>query len=137
MRRAERRPRNLLPVAGFVGEDVYAASGASGLVQGAPSSSKGVLLMKTVLKLAALACVVSLGACNRSATENKADNLEATVENVADNLETMSGNVSNGQIADNLQNSADRVRDAGSNAADAVRDAGRNTNNVESNTVGM
>ena len=137
MRRTERIGRNLLTRTGFVGADVYAASGASRLVQGAPSSSEGVCLMKTVLKLAAVACLVSLGACSRSATENKADNIEAAAENVADNFEAMAGNVSNEQVSDNLENRADRVREAGDNAADAVRDAGSRANNVESNTVGM
>ena len=82
--------------------------------------------MKTVLKLAAMACLVSLGACSRGATENNAANIEATAENTADNLDALAGNASNEQVADNLSNSAEAVRDAGSAA-----------NNVESNTVGM
>ena len=137
MRRTEREARNFLARTGFVGPDVYAASGASGLCRGAPSSSEGVCLMKTVLKLAAVACLVSLGACSRSATENNAAAIESNFENAAENMEAMASNTSNDQAADALNNRADQLRDAGDNAADAVRDADRATNNVESNTVGM
>ena len=92
--------------------------------------------MKTVLKLAAVACLVSLGACSRTPTENNAANLQDAMENVADNMEAIAGDVSNEAVAENLSNSAEQVRDAGSNAADVIRDSD-NANNVESNTVGM
>ena len=78
--------------------------------------------MKTVLKLAAVACLVSLGACNRTPAENNAANVEQSFENVADNMEAMASNTSNDQAADALNNRAEQVRDAGDNAADAIRD---------------
>ena len=93
--------------------------------------------MKTVLKLAALACLVSLGACKKSPAENNAAAIESNFDTAADNRDAMASNISNDPVADTLNNRAARVRDAGSNAADAVRDAGSRSNNVESNTVGM
>lgn len=93
--------------------------------------------MKTVLKLAAVACLVSLGACSRSPTENNAANVQEAFENVADNMDAMADNAVNGAVSDQLSNGADAVREAGDNAADAVRDAGSTANNVETNTVGM
>jgi hypothetical protein len=133
-----RRGGNLWEGWGFVAPDVYAASGAFGRGRSAPSSFEGVNLMKTVLKLTAVACLVTLGACNRNtANEQKADNIEAATENAADSLDALAGNTGNEAVADSVENRADAVRDAGQNAADAVRDADRNTNNVEANTVGM
>lgn len=94
--------------------------------------------MKTILKLTAVACLVSLGACSRGGTnEAKADNIEAATENVADNLDSMAGNTGNAVLSDSISNRADQVREDGQNAAGAVRDAGTAANNVESNTVGM
>lgn len=137
MRRTVQKGGNLLPWARFVAADVYAASGAPGLRLGRPVLFRRGKLMKTVLKLAALACLVSLGACKKSPAENNAAAIESNFENVADNLESMASNVSNDQVADTLNNRADRVRDAGDNVADAVRNSGSRSNNVESNTVGM
>jgi len=93
--------------------------------------------MKTVLKLAAVASLVALGACSRTPAENNAAAVEDTIDNAVDNLQAIADNTSNGQVADQISNSADQLRDAGSNAADAVRDAGTAANNVEANTVGM
>ena len=137
MRRAGHFARNLLYMARFLAPDVSAASGAPGFGLGALYRFRRGKIMKTVLKLAALACLVSLGACKKSPTENNAAAIESNFDNVADNLDAMASNVSNSQAADQLTNSADKVRDAGSNAADAVRDQGSRSNNVESNTVGM
>jgi hypothetical protein len=137
MRRTERQGGNLLARARLSPPDVYAASGAPGFGQGAPSCFEGVSLMKTVLKLAGLACLISLGACSKSPAENNAAAIESNFDNAADNMEAMASNTSNDAAADALNNRADRLRDAGDNAADAVRDAGSRSNNVESNTVGM
>jgi len=93
--------------------------------------------MKTVLKLAAVACLVSLGACNRTPAQNNAANLEAVTDNAADAVDAAAGNVSNDQVSDKLHNTADQIRDSGENGADAIRDSGSRSNNVESNTVGM
>lgn len=130
------RGGNLLYLAGFFAPDVYAASGAPGSGLGAHIVRRGKF-MKTVLKLAALACLVSLGACKKSPAENNAAAIESNFDNAADNMDAMASNISNTQAADTLNNRADQLRDAGSNAADAVRDAGSRSNNVESNTVGM
>jgi hypothetical protein len=136
MRRTARRSGNLLHRAGFVAPDVYAASGAPGLAL-RPACSEGNCFMKTVMKLAALSCLVALGACSRSPAENNAANVESSFDNVADNMDAMASNTSNTQAADTLNNKADQVRDAGSNAADTIRDTGSRSNNVEANTVGM
>ena len=92
--------------------------------------------MKTVLKLAALAGIVTLGACSGTPAENNAANVQESFDNIADNMEAIAGDVSNEAVAENLSNSAEQLRDAGSNAADVIRDSD-NANNVESNTVGM
>jgi hypothetical protein len=94
--------------------------------------------MKTILKLTAVACLVSLGACSRGGTnEAKADNIEAATENLGDSIDSMAGNTGNAVVSDTLENRADQVRSDGQNAAGAVRDAGTAANNIESNTVGM
>jgi hypothetical protein len=94
--------------------------------------------MKTVLKLAAVACLVSLGACSgNNANQQKADNIESTSENLGDTIDSVAGNTGNEVISDTLENRADAVRSDGQNAADAVRDADSAANNVEANTVGM
>jgi hypothetical protein len=92
--------------------------------------------MKTVLKLAAVAGLASLGACNRTPAENHAANVESAVDNAADHLDALAGNTSNAQAAEAITNSAARLRDDGQNAADTIRQGG-STNNVEANTVGM
>lgn len=137
MRQAEQNVGNLLAAAGFVARGCLRSIRGARAWPGAPRLFQRGIVMKTVLKLAALACLVSLGACNKSPAENNAAAIESNFDNAADNMDAMASNLSNDQAADALNNRADQLRDAGSNAADAVRDAGSRANNVESNTVGM
>jgi hypothetical protein len=86
-----------------------------------PLNDRG-MTMKTTTMLAIALGIGALGACNKSAQEQTADNIEANSENVADNIEANAD-----MTADNMQanadNTADAVRNAGENKADAVRNS--------------
>lgn len=99
----------------------YAASGVLRAVLGRPPFLQGSY-MKTIVTIAAAAGLIALGACSQSATENKADNIEANAESVADNYEAMGENASDAVQA-NAENAAEATRNAGENAADAVRNS--------------
>jgi len=71
--------------------------------------------MKKIAIIAGVACMFSLAACNRTATENKADAVEDAAENRADAIEQKADNMS----AD-MYNKADQVREAGDNHSDAI-----------------
>ena len=75
-------------------------------------------MKKSYLLLAGVAAL-SLAACNKSATEVAADNIEANVDNTADNLEEAADNAT-GATEDSLENQADALRDKGDNVADNV-----------------
>ena len=66
--------------------------------------------------------LVALGACSQSATENKADAIEANAENTADVIEANASNAADA-ITDNAENAAEATRNAGDNAAEAVRNS--------------
>lgn len=94
--------------------------------------------MKTMLKLAAAAGLVSLAACGGgTANDQAADNIEAATENVADHVEGVADNLTDQPAAQALENQAEQVRESGQNAADAVREGTGSGDNVEANTVGM
>jgi hypothetical protein len=65
--------------------------------------------------------ILGLAACNQSAREQKADNIEVNAEAKADNLEQAAGNATNDVREDALQNQADKVRERGEEKADATR----------------
>ena len=92
----------------------------------APPFSQGFYRMKTIATVAGLACLVSLAACNRTATENKADNVEAAAENQADMWEQKADNATSDPMEDQLENRADQAREAGENQAEAIRESGEN-----------
>ena len=90
--------------------------------------------MKTTTLLAIALGVGALAACNNSATEQTADNIEANAENTADTIEANAENASD-TLQANAENAADEVREAGENQADAVRnsaDADGNSSNYSS-----
>ena len=73
--------------------------------------------MKLTTTLAIALGATALTACNQSATEQAADNIEANAENTADIIEE------NGDVLEaNADNTADAVREAGEENADAVRE---------------
>lgn len=76
--------------------------------------------MKVILKTAAVASLLALGACGseNKASENKADAIEANASNVADAIE------------ENASNTADAIESNAANTAEAVRDAGDNATNA-------
>jgi len=90
--------------------------------------------MKILMKAAAAVGLLALAACNNTATENKADAIEANGANVAENLEAAAENMSNDQAAEATENKADAVRESTENKADAVREG---NGSVESNVSGM
>jgi hypothetical protein len=81
--------------------------------------------MKMIVKGAMVAGLMALGACNNSASEKAADNVEAVSENKADVLEDAADNAVTENAADALENKADAVRDAGENKADAIEANGQ------------
>ena len=74
---------------------------------------------RVLRRLSAVALLMSLAACNKTANEVAADNIEANVDNTADNVDAMADNAT-GATADNLGNQADALRDKGDNVADNV-----------------
>ena len=84
--------------------------------------------MKKINVLAVLAGVAALAACNNSAQEQAADNLEANAEMTADNLEAMADNAGTDAGADALENQADATRDAADNKAEDLRTNDADTN---------
>ena len=75
-------------------------------------------MKKSYLLLAGVAAL-SLAACNKTANEVAADNIEANVDNTADNMDAMADNAA-GSTEDTLENQADALRDKGDNVADNV-----------------
>jgi carbonic anhydrase len=88
-------------------------------------------LMKTTTILAIAFGVGALAACNKSPTEQAAENVESNYENVAENLEASTSNA-----AENMQaageNAASAITNQGKEKAEAVRNAGNAvTNNAQ------
>ena len=81
--------------------------------------------MRMILKTAAVAALMTLGACNSAdtAAENKADAIREDGENVADTLDEAEDNATTANAADAIENKADAVRAEGENKADAIEDA--------------
>ena len=75
-------------------------------------------MKKSYLLLAGVAAL-SVAACNKTANEVAADNVEANADNMADNLDAAADNAS-GNTADTLENQADALKDKGDNVADNV-----------------
>jgi hypothetical protein len=81
--------------------------------------------MKMIVKGAMVASLMALGACNNSASEQAADNVEAVTENKADVIDEQADNAATENQADALENKADAVRAAGENKADAIEANGQ------------
>ncbi len=76
--------------------------------------------MKITTTLAIALGVTALTACNNSAKEQVADNIEANAENTADMIEE-NGDAMSDNMEANAQNTADAVREAGEKNADMMR----------------
>ena len=59
-------------------------------------------------------------ACNKSPSDNLAENVQDNYDNAADNVDAMAANTSNDAESDALKNQADQLKKAGDNKADAV-----------------
>ena len=78
--------------------------------------------MKTTTVLAIALGVGALSACNNSAQEQAADNIEANAEMTADAIEANADDVPGVTTDANADATADAVRAEGEQAADAVRE---------------
>jgi hypothetical protein len=90
-----------------------------------PTNHDRGMIMKTTTVIAIALGVAALGACNKSATEQKADNIEANADNTADMIEANTDAAASNVDAAG-ENAADAVRNAGDQKADEVRNAGDN-----------
>jgi hypothetical protein len=84
---------------------------------------RGKRMMKTTTVLAIALGLGALSACNKSPTEQAAENVESNYGNVAENIEA-SGENAAANIEANAQNTAEAVRNEGANAANEVRNEG-------------
>jgi hypothetical protein len=91
------------------------------LSRGLSSNNRGSPIMKTITTLAIALGLGSLAACNQSAQEETADNIEANAEATADVIEENTEAAADAMEA-NGQAAADEVRAEGDNAADAVEE---------------
>jgi hypothetical protein len=85
------------------------------------TNNRGIIIMKLTTVLAVAVGLGALSACNNSAQEQAADNLEANTEVAADSLEEAADNAGTEAAEDGLENKADATREAGEAAADANR----------------
>jgi hypothetical protein len=79
--------------------------------------------MKKIALLLAAAGLVSVAACNRTPTEQAADNVSDNLEVQADNLEVLSETANSSGEAAALENASENVE----NQADAVENTVENT----------
>lgn len=86
--------------------------------------------MKITTTFAVALGLASLTACNNTAREQKADNIEANAEDVADNLDTAADNATTEAGEAALDNKAAAVRNEGDMKAKDVR-----TNDPDTNTA--
>lgn len=77
--------------------------------------------MKLATTLAIALGATALTACNQSAQEQAADNIEANAENTADIIEENADAIPGVTTDANADAAADAVREAGEENADAVR----------------
>ena len=76
--------------------------------------------MKKISILMIGAAALSMAACQKSATEVAADNVEANAGNMAENLDAAASNTTNDMASDTLSNQAEVIKDKGDNVADNV-----------------
>ncbi|HWJ38738.1 MAG TPA: hypothetical protein VNR86_08275, partial [Sphingomicrobium sp.] len=79
----------------------------------------GELPMKTTTILAIALGIGALGACNKSPTEQAAENVESTYGNAAENVEATTSNAAEA-IESNAGNASSEVKAAGANEASAI-----------------
>jgi hypothetical protein len=78
--------------------------------------------MRRVATALAVTALLALGACNRTAADNKAENARDAAENTAATYENKAEEArdTGENRAEAYENKADQARDAGENRADAV-----------------
>src|SRR5437667_1956854 len=90
--------------------------------------------MKTTTILAIALGLGALGACNKSPTEQAAENVESNYANAAENLEATTTNAAEA-IEANAGNAASEVKAAGENAASAIKNEGKEKANAVRNSA--
>jgi hypothetical protein len=84
----------------------------------------GEMLMKSTTILAIALGVGALAACNKSPTEQAAENVESTYGNAAENVEATTSNAAEA-IESNASNASSDVKAAGKNEASAIKNEGK------------
>jgi hypothetical protein len=84
---------------------------------------QGKAPMKTTTIFMLVAGVAALGACNKSPTEQAAQNVESNYGNVAENVEATTSNAAE-SIECNAENASSEVKAAGENQAEAIKNQG-------------
>jgi hypothetical protein len=85
--------------------------------------------MKTTTILAIAFGIGALAACNKSPTEQAAENVESNYGNAAENVEATTSNLSDA-IQANGENAASEVKDAGKNTASEIKNEGKEKANA-------
>src|SRR5260221_2001787 len=99
---------------------------------GAGQTYRGMRPMKTTTILAIALGVGALAACNKSPTEQAAENVESNYGNAAENIESATSNAGEA-IESNASNAASEVKAAGANTAAAIKNEGKEEANAVRN----
>jgi hypothetical protein len=91
-------------------------------------------VMKTSTIVAIALGVGALAACNKSPTEQAAENVESNYANAAENIEATTSNAGEALEA-NAANAASAVNAVGQNAASAVKNEGKEKANAVRNST--
>jgi len=93
-------------------------------LRGRETNHQGEAAMKTTTVLAIALGLGSLAACNKSPTEQAAENVESNYGNAAENIEATTSNLGEA-IESNGENAASEVKSAGENTASAIKNEGK------------
>lgn len=84
----------------------------------------GELKMKTTTIIAIALGIGTLAACNKSPTEQAAENVESNYGNAAENVEATTSNEASA-VEENGENASSEVKAAGENEAAAIKNTGK------------
>jgi hypothetical protein len=90
---------------------------------------KGNKLMKATTVIMIALGLGALGACNKSPTEQAAENVESNYSNAAENVEATTSNAAEAVEA-NAENASADVKQAGKNEASAIKNEGKEKANA-------
>jgi protein involved in sex pheromone biosynthesis len=84
--------------------------------------------MKTIFKAAAIASLLTLGACGGAGDDTAGDNVADMADNKADMMEDMADNTNNEMAEDALESNAAAIREQGEDKEEAMDDADMKSN---------